>query len=223
MIEEALPRIGVASAAVAEALLRPGHVGQQVIRLHGGDDAEISIASKVGGIQDLRVFDAGAAIASDYGLRNRNRRDDAARIPLGSRKCIERHLYRTISDGMKAHLEVLRSALLRHCIELGLVVAWNTAVAGIVAVGRVERGGTRPERPVHKALQHAGVQHWVVGGMMRAMLLQRLDRIGEGQPFGDADRQVILALELLHHQEIIPLGVVLHAGHAVDGGIRKCQ
>ena len=208
---------------MAEALLGPCHVGEQMVGLHGGDDAEISIAGKVGGIQDLRVFDAGAGIASDYGLRNRNRRNDTAGIPLGSPKCIERHLYRAISDGMKAHLEVLCSALLRHRIELCLVVARDTAVARIVAVRRIERRCARAERPVHEALQHAGVQHTVVRGMVSPMLLQRLDGIGEGEPFRDAHRQVVFMLELLHHQEVIPLRVVLRTGHAVDGGVRECQ
>ncbi len=58
---------------------------------------------------------------------------------------------------------------------------------------------------------------------MRAMLLERLDGIGEGQPFGDAHRQMVLVLQLLHHQEVVPLGVILHAGDAVNGRIGQCQ
>ncbi len=136
---------------------------------------------------------------------------------------IERHLHGAVTDRVKAHLELGCGTLLRHRIQLCLVITWNAAVAGVVAVGRVERGGARAERAVHKALQHAGVQHAIVGGMMGAMFFQRLDRIEEGQPLGDTDRQVIFALKLLHRQEVVPLGEVLHAGDSVDRGIRHRQ
>src|SRR6201995_5451895 len=60
VIEEALPRIGVARTIVTEALLRPRHVGEEMVGLHGGDDAELLVAVEVGRVEDLRVLDTRA-------------------------------------------------------------------------------------------------------------------------------------------------------------------
>ena len=72
-----------------------------------------------------------------------------------------------VADGVKAELEAGSGAFDGHRVELGLVVARDAGVAGIVGVGRVEGGGARAERAVHEALEHAGVEQGIaawVGG-----------------------------------------------------------
>ena len=58
-----LPGVGVLDALGADALFGPGHVGEQVRGLHGGDDAEIVEALEGVGRDDLRVLDAEAEVA----------------------------------------------------------------------------------------------------------------------------------------------------------------
>src|SRR5690349_9340205 len=57
--------------------------------------------------------------------------------------------------------------------------------------------------------------------MMAAMLCQYPDWIGEGEPFINADGQMIFSFELLHREEVVPLREVLRAGDAVSGGVGK--
>ena len=51
------------------------------------------------------------------------------------------------------------------------------------------------------------------------MLLQQLDRIVEGQPFADAQRQLAFALQVFVNQEVFPVGVVLGGGDSPAGGV----
>ena len=60
MVEEGLPGVGVFGALGAEAIGGPLHVGEEMGRLHGGDDAFFFEAVEVAGKQNLGVFDAEA-------------------------------------------------------------------------------------------------------------------------------------------------------------------
>ena len=93
---------------------------------------------------------------------------------FGGGKGIERHLHSAIADGVKADLESGRGALDRHAIQLGLLVPRQAGVAGIVGIRRQQRRRARAERAVHEALEHGGVQHGIVRGMVRAMRLQQV-------------------------------------------------
>ena len=68
VVQHAAPGVGVFAALGAEAGPGPGHVGEEVRGLHGGDDAFLLEAVEVGGEQDLGVLDAVAeAIRSVVG------------------------------------------------------------------------------------------------------------------------------------------------------------
>ena len=58
--EHGTPGVGVFGAFGAEAGFGPGHVGEEVGGLHGGDDAELGHAVEVFGQEDLGVLDAEA-------------------------------------------------------------------------------------------------------------------------------------------------------------------
>src|SRR5262249_22805598 len=109
----------------------------------------------------------------------------------------------------------------RELIERALLVARDARVRRVVAVGRLERRGTRAERAVHEALEHAGVQERVIQRVRGALALEHLERIAEGQLLTHAHRQLALALELLEDEEVIPARVVLHRGNAVAGRVRE--
>ena len=154
-VEECLPCVGVGGALGAETRFGPVHVGEQMVGLHGGDDAELLEARNVGGIDDLRVLDAVARGAGDAGLR------------IG----VESHGGGLVADGVKAELEAGLGAFDGHLVQLGLGVLGQAGVAGIVGVGRFHGGGAGAERAIHEALQKAGVQHGIVGRSWWARIL----------------------------------------------------
>ena len=108
-----------------------------------------------------------------------------------------------------------RAPLQRHLVQLWLLKLRQSGVAGIVRIGRLHRRGPRAQRPIHKALQHARVQHRVVSVVVRAHGLQLLQRSNKRQPFGNAHIELALFLHFLEDQEILPVAEVLNAGHPV--------
>src|SRR6266568_869481 len=135
-VEKCLPRIGVRSSLRAEAVHCPIHIGEQVVGLHAGDDAESGEAGNVGGIDNLRVLDA----------IPRCRRDSFLRIG------VKRHRSSLVADGMKAQLESGLSTLERHCIQLFLRELRQPSVARIIREGGLHRRGARAKRAVHEPL-----------------------------------------------------------------------
>ncbi len=122
---------------------------------------------------------------------------------------VERHLHRPIADGMKADLKPGGDPLFGHGIELSLLVTRQSAVAGVVGIGRQQGGGSRAQGSIHETLQHSGVQHAVGGRLRGAVRLEECDRIVEPQPLRDPHLQPSFSLQLLIDQEIIPAGIVL--------------
>ena len=55
----------------------------------------------------------------------------------------------------------------------------------------------------------------VIGGMAGSALLEDRDRLVELEPFGDAEGEFAGVFEFFHGEEVVPVGVVLHAGDAV--------
>ena len=129
-----------------------------MVRLHGGDDAELGEARNVGRIDDLCVFDA-VARAVRYGRpAARNfvgilvlRREFGAGV-IGLREGIESHGSGAVADGVEAKLEAGLGAFDGHGVEFGLVVARQAGVGWLVGVGRFHRGSARAERAIHEAL-----------------------------------------------------------------------
>ena len=71
------------------------------------------------------------------------------------------------------------------------------------------------ERTVHEALEHAGVQHRVRGGMLLALRVQLIDRIVEGKPLTHAGGQLAVFFNFFQNVKVIPVaGVVLNGGDA---------
>ena len=62
MVEEGTPGVSIFGALGTEALAGPGHVGEQMAGLHGGDDAEAGEAVEGVRGDDLGVFNAEAKI-----------------------------------------------------------------------------------------------------------------------------------------------------------------
>ena len=65
-----------------------------------------------------------------------------------------------------------------------------------------------PSEPSMIALEHRRMQHGIVGGMLRTMLLQqrRADRLNI-KPLADAQGQLALALQVFVNQKVFPVGV----------------
>ena len=101
-------------------------------------------------------------------------------------KCVERHLHAFVSDGMEAHLESGEHTRFGHLVQLGLIVLWQAGVLGIIGVRLKECGCVRAERPVHKGLEHAGMQHVVGLGMRFALGFELIERRVKGKPFRNA-------------------------------------
>ena len=128
-----------------------------------------------------------------------------------------------VADGVEAQLEAGGGAFGGHGVELRLVIAGQAGVRGVVGVGGEHGGGAGAERAVHEALEHAGVEHAIVGRLGGAHALELIQGCVEGQPLGHANRQLALALQLLEHEEVFPIGVVLDRGEAMRGGVGKCE
>ncbi len=62
VIKERLPGVGAPGAIGAKPCGGPGHIGEEVGRLHAGDDAELSKAVEGTGRDDLSVLDAEAEV-----------------------------------------------------------------------------------------------------------------------------------------------------------------
>ena len=58
MVQECSPSICICDAFRAKAVGGPGHIGEQVAGLHGGDDAFPGETVEVGWEEDLGVLDA---------------------------------------------------------------------------------------------------------------------------------------------------------------------
>ena len=133
--------------------------------LHGSDDSELLVLRELAGRDHLIVLNTEAEVARLVIL---------FRAALRLSKSVERHLRGAISNGMKTDLEAGQGALDGHAIQFALLILRQAGVAGIVGIRRQQRGRARTQRPIHEAFQHGGVQHGVVGGMMRAMRLQQV-------------------------------------------------
>ncbi|MCU1225823.1 MAG: hypothetical protein JWQ42_3916 [Edaphobacter sp.] len=59
----------------------------------------------------------------------------------------------------------------------------------------------------------------VVGGVAGAALLEDCEGLREGEPFCDAEAELMGVLHLFEGEEVLPLGVVLDAGDAVGEGV----
>ena len=210
VVEKLLPRVGGLRALGADALHRPVHVGEQMIGLHGGDDAELAILRELVRGDDLVVLDAEAEVARLIVLAGGS---------FGGGESVERHLHGAVSDGVKADLESGRRALNRHAIQLVLLVTRQAGVAGIVGIRRQQRRRARSQRAVHEALEHGGVQHGIVGRMVRAVRLQKADGVVKGEPFADAQRQLAFALQVFVDEENVPTGIVLGGSDTPAGGV----
>ena len=144
MIEEALPRVGVAGTIMAEALLRPGHIGEQMVGLHGGDHAKLFVAIKVLRHSDTTILFEYLRVLDTRSLRCECGHRETIAYParIGSiRKGDQGHFHRAVADCMKSNLEPGLGAFECHRIQLLLVITRDASVASFVRVRRVKRRG----------------------------------------------------------------------------------
>ena len=87
---------------------------------------------------------------------------------------------------MKAKLKPSRRPLGGERLELSLGKAWQPEVFRVVRIGLGERGGARPQRAIQKPLELREMQPRVCGCMAGPALLERRERQGEIEPFGNS-------------------------------------
>src|SRR5262249_36606609 len=153
--------------------------------LHRGDNAKLGVARNLLGRDDLVVLDAEAEVVGLLRAAGMLKLIFADRL-LADRERLQGHFGAAVANGMEAELETGFNALACHAVQRLLIVLRKTSVIRIVRVWCEQSSGAGAERSVHKALQHAGMEHRVGLGMMGAMALQGLDRIAEVQPLADA-------------------------------------
>ena len=99
-----------------EAIFGPVHICEQMIGLHGSDDAQLFEAWNIGGVDNLRVLDAIARGARDAGLV----------------ESIEGHRRRLVADGVEANLKAGVRPFKRHGVELLLCVLRKARIVGVI-------------------------------------------------------------------------------------------
>jgi len=63
------------------------------------------------------------------------------------------------------------------------------------------------------------VEERIIRGMAGSTLLEYLEWLVEGEPFGEAEVELVGVFQLFEGQEVFPFGVVLDAGDAVGEGV----
>ena len=132
-----------------------------MVGLHRCDNIQFLEPQNLLGRRDLRVLNTeaiiGAAIGGlGFGL---------FRGLFSAGECVERHLHAFVSDGMETDLIARQHPLPSHGIQFFGFILRNAGIARIVTVGRKQSRRLGPKRAIHKALEHSGVQHVVLGGM----------------------------------------------------------
>src|SRR5689334_17629132 len=89
-----------------------------------------------------------------------------ARLLLCEGKSVQGHACATVADGMESQLKSGARTLRRLLVQRLLLVAWNAGIFRIVVVRREHGGSTGTKRTIHEALEHGGVQHGILGGMV---------------------------------------------------------
>jgi len=181
-----------------------------MIGLHGSDDAPSVEAENLFRRCYLCVLDAKAKILL---------------LDAGECRAASSNAFSAISTARspmawKADLKPGSNAIFRHLVELCLIVLWESRIAGVVGVRLQQCCRSRTERTVEEALEHAGMKHRVMRVMMCSTLLQDFQRRVEWQPFGDANGQLVLVLQLLVYKEVIPAGIVLDTCQTRTGSFR---
>jgi hypothetical protein len=84
-------------------------------------------------------------------------------------------------------------------------------------------GGPRSQRAVHEGFQLCEVQKGIVRVMAGTAFFERADGGVEGDPLGEAQRQLVLLLHRFENEPVVPVGEVLHGGDAMRKGIFNGQ
>ncbi len=133
----------------------------------------------------------------------------------GGGEGVERDGVGFVADGVEAELEAGGGALFGHVVEVGLLVARDAGVVGVVGVGFREGGGAGAEGSVHEALEHAEVKERVVGVVGGAARLKSGEGEVEVEPLGDAEVEGAGVFHGLEREPVVPVGEVLNGGDAV--------
>src|SRR5258708_5647540 len=167
------PGVGALDALGTNARFCPAHVRRLVRGLHGGDDLEFGEAREIVGGDDLRVFDAVAAVARAIGF-------------CDGFEDIEGDTVGAVADGVEVELESGLVALDGQRFQFVGLHDQNAGAFGVVGI-RLEHGrGAGAESTVGDHFQSAGFEPRVGGATFSALVLQVVERFGEMQPFGNA-------------------------------------
>ena len=111
--------------------------------LHGGDDAELSEARNVGGVDVLGVLDAPAQVLL-VGVGFEGVFEDVEGFAVGA-----------IADGVDAELEAVLDGEFGGLADVGGIVGIEAAAIGLVGVGCEQPGAARAEGAIDGALDGA--------------------------------------------------------------------
>src|SRR5216683_5406314 len=204
------PGVSALDAFGTDAGFRPAHVVGLVRRLHGGDDFELGKALEIVGGDDLGVLDAVAAVARAIGFGD-------------GFKDIEGDAVGAVADGVEVELESSFVAFDGERFQLIGLHDQDAADLGIIGIGLEHGGGARTERAVGDHFESAGLEPRVGGAPIGALVFQVMERLGEVQPFRDADGELAIPFELLVGEEIFPSGIILNGSDAILGEIGQNQ
>src|SRR6266480_7240413 len=200
------PGIGAQDALSPDAVVRPAHVRGLMRRLHGSNDVEFRKTDEIHGRDDLRVFDAVAAVARAVGFGDRFEN-------------VQRDAISAIADGVEGQLETSLVALNSHRRELFRIAGEDSARRGIVGIGLEHRGGARTHGSIRKCFQGARLQPGILGAALSSHILQLVERQIERQPLRDSNGKFAFFFQLLVYLKIRPFGIILDGSDAVPGGI----
>src|SRR6266436_3494412 len=78
-----------------------------------------------------------------------------------------------------------------------------------------QRGGARTEGTSCDRLDGAGLEPGIACAAFTAPILQIIERVGEVQPLGDSNGELVFVLQLLEDAEVLPIGIILDRSDAV--------
>src|SRR3989442_3637040 len=178
--------------------------------LHGGDYFEFTETYEVHGVDDLRMFDAVAAIAGAVGFDY-------------SFEDVESNAIGTVTDGVEIELETGLVSFDGHDAQFFGIVDEDPGRGRIVGIWLEHCSRARTESAIRDCFERAGLQPRILGAALSLHILQLVERQIERQPLRDAHGEFAFLLELFVNLKILPLRIVLDRSDSIPGDVLENQ
>src|SRR5260370_1777122 len=179
-------------------------------RVDGGDDFELPKTDEVHGLDDLRMFDAGTAIAGAVGFQY-------------GFEDVESNAIGAVADGVEIELEAGLVPFDSHDAQFFWIVNEDSGGGRIVGIWLQHCGRARTECSIRDGFERTGLQPGILGAALCLHILQFIERQIEWQPLRDAHGKFAFLFELLVNLKILPSRIVLDGSDSILGDVLQDQ